>query len=205
VRFVMVTVTLAVVAAVLGCAGPSPAASPEAATANASAGPAAPRDPADLLGLPPARERAEPRTIAQWRGETAPEFRLALLGGGTLRLADLQGKPAVINFWASWCPPCRAEMPAFERSWEKHGGRIAFLGVAVEDTERDARATVEKTGVTYPVGIDEGNRIAGAYELKGMPTTVILNANGVIVKRFTGEATEGALTFFIESLLSQTP
>lgn len=204
---------LALCAVLAGCAGTAP---PEGTAATAagetpakvsSAAPPrqASRDPADLLGLPPPRERAEPQIIAQWRGEAAPEFQLALLSGGSLNLADLRGKPAVINFWASWCPPCRAEMPAFERSWQKDGDRIAFVGVAVQDTEPEARAAVEKTGVTYPVGLDEGNRIARAYELKGMPTTVVLDANGVIVKRFTGEATEGALTFFINTLLRQTP
>jgi thiol-disulfide isomerase/thioredoxin len=196
---------------VAGCAGPAPAAQPaEVGSAAQEAVAVAPIDSpsqyvADRLGRQPLPERTEPQPIAQARGEQAPQFRLALLGGGTLNLADLRGKPVVVNFMASWCPPCRAEMPAFERAWQKHKDRVVFVGVAVEDTESAAKALVEKTGVTYPVGLDEGNVIARAYELKGMPTTVFLDPNGAVVKRVTGEVTEGALTFFINLMAPKAP
>lgn len=202
---------LALAALIAGCAGPAPAATTEATAAAtqeaASVAPAAPssQDAADRLGRQPLPERTEPRPIAQARGEQAPQFRLALLRGGTLDLAELRGKPVVINFMASWCPPCRAEMPAFEKVWQQHKERVVFVGVAVEDTESAVRELVTKTGVTYPVGLDEGNGIARAYELKGMPTTVFLDPNGAVVKRVTGQATEGALTFFINLMAPKAP
>lgn len=197
----MVLLSLALTSLVAGCAAPAaqPAKVGPAAQEAASVAPAAPSSQyvADRIGRQPLPERTERQPIAQARGEQAPQFRLALLSGGTLDLAELRGKPVVVNFMASWCPPCRAEMPAFEKAWQLHKDRVVFVGVAVEDTEAAAKALVAKTGVTYPVGLDEGNQIARAYELRGMPTTVFLDPNGVVVKRVTGEVTEGALTFFI--------
>lgn len=202
---------LALAAVVAGCAVPAPAAQPaRVGTAAQEASSVAPDAPssqyvADRLGRQPLPERAAPQTIAQWQGQTAPVFQLALLSGGTLNLAELRGKPVVLNFMASWCPPCRAEMPAFEKAWQQHKDRVVFVGVAVEDTESAAKALVEKTRVTYPVGLDEGNQIARAYELRGMPTTVFLDPNGAVVKRVTGEVTEGALTFFINLMAPKAP
>lgn len=210
-RIALLLLGLTLTAVLTACAGPAPAAQPAnagpAAQEAASVAPAAPSSQyvADRLGRQPLPERAEPQPVAQARGEQAPQFRLALLSGGTLDLADLRGKPVVVNFMASWCPPCRAEMPAFEKAWQQHKDRVVFVGVAVEDTESAAKALVEKTGVTYPVGLDEGNGIARAYELKGMPTTVFLDPNGAVVKRVTGQVTEGALTFFINLMAPKAP
>ena len=201
-------VGLALTVMVAGCAGRAPVASIEAtASAMQEAASAAPssQDEADRLGRQPLPERKEPQPIAQARGEQAPQFRMGLLSGGTLSLEELRGKPVVVNFMASWCPPCRAEMPAFEKAWQQHKDRVVFVGVAVEDTESAAKALVEKTGVTYPVGLDDGNVIARAYELKGMPTTVFLDPNGAVVKRVTGQVTEGALTFFINLMAPRAP
>lgn len=197
-KIALLLLSPALASLVAGCAAPAPAASTAAPRAASSAAPSQPSsDPADRLGRQPLPKRPEPQPIAQARGEQAPQFHLALLSGGTLDLAELRGKPVVVNFMASWCPPCRAEMPAFEKAWQQHKDRVVFVGVAVEDTESAAKALVEKTGVTYPVGLDEGSFIARAYELKGMPTTVFLDPNGAVVKRVTGPVTEGALTFFI--------
>ena len=199
---------LALALVVAGCAESAPAASTEATASatqeTASVGPSSQYE-ADRLGRQPLPERREPQPIAQARGEQAPQFRLALLNGGTLSLEELRGKPVVVNFMASWCPPCRAEMPAFEKAWQQHKDRVVFVGVAVEDTESAAKALVTQTGVTYPVGLDNGDFIARAYELKGMPTTVFLDPNGAVVKRVTGQVTEGALTFFINLMAPRTP
>jgi thiol-disulfide isomerase/thioredoxin len=119
----------------------------------------------------------------------APEFALALMGSDdTLTLADLEGKTVVLNFWASWCAPCREEMPALQASWEAHqDDDVVFVGVGAKNDKQDeADAFVEEYGVTYPIGRDTegGDALAGAMEkgfgVPGYPATFIITPEGMI-------------------------
>lgn len=119
----------------------------------------------------------------------APEFELALMGSDeTLALADLEGKVVVLNFWASWCNPCREEMPALQESWEAHqGDDVVFVGVGAKSDKQDAaEAFVEEFGVTYPIGRDTegGDALAGAMEkafgVPGYPATFIISPDGML-------------------------
>lgn len=112
-------------------------------------------------------------------GRPAPDFALNLFDGGVLRLSDLRGRWVVINFWASWCPPCREEMPDLQRAYEAFRGRgVVFVGVAMADALPDARRFAEEVGITYPVGLDEQGEIALAYRVFGLPTTLLVDPEG---------------------------
>lgn len=204
---------LAIVAT--ACASPAPAnqaapvATPSAAPAPsqpvASTAPAASGDGGASVGAPLPLKRSEPITIPQYSGKAAPNLKMTMFDGSAFNLDSLRGKPAVLNFWASWCGPCREEMPALERSYQKYKDPIAFVGVAVQDTEKDARDVASKRGITYPVGLDADNQIGFTYQIAAMPTTIIIDANGIILKRFAGATTEGALNFFIDTLVKRNP
>ncbi|MGH9268647.1 MAG: TlpA family protein disulfide reductase [Acidimicrobiales bacterium] len=136
------------------------------------------------------------------RHEAAPRFALPNLekGGSEVSLAALAGRPAVINFWASWCVPCRREMPAFETVYEEVGGDVAFVGVNHLDSRAIALDLVAETGITYPSGYDPQGTVAFDFGLYGMPTTVFVDADGTILEQHTGELSRDALRATIERL-----
>ena len=119
----------------------------------------------------------------------APEFQLPDLGDPTAQvgLSAFRGRPVVVNFWASWCVPCRKEMPALEAVYEKVKTRIAFVGVNHRDTRDDALGFVHDTGVRYPVGFDPDGKTATAYGLFGIPTTIFIDARGREIERHLGK------------------
>lgn len=92
-------------------------------------------------------------------------------------------------------------MPALEQSWQTHKDKVAFVGVALWDTESDARKLAEKMGVAYPLGLDKSDKIAKEYAVTGLPTTLFIDADGVIARRITGSMTAGGMTFFINAVL----
>jgi cytochrome c biogenesis protein CcmG/thiol:disulfide interchange protein DsbE len=117
----------------------------------------------------------------------APSFTLPLFEGGTLRLEDLRGKVIFLNFWASWCPPCRAEARTLEAASREYRDRgIVFVGVDIQDKEEDARAFLREFAITYPNGIDRGNRIAFDYGVWGVPETFIVDREGRISYKHVG-------------------
>jgi cytochrome c biogenesis protein CcmG, thiol:disulfide interchange protein DsbE len=102
-------------------------------------------------------------------------------------LADFAGRPLVVNFWASWCPACVAEMPDFEEIHARLGQEVAFLGLNMQETsEADARELVERTGVSYPLGRDPEGAIFTRFGGIAMPTTVFLDERGVVVSTHSG-------------------
>ena len=147
-----------------------------------------------------------PTYAARPVGRPAPDFTLPLFSGGTLSLHSLKGKPVVLNFWASWCVPCREETPLLVRLHKTYGPRgIVFVGVNVEDDARAARAFLAQYHVDYPVvrSVDDG--LIDTYAVPGIPTTVFIGANGVVVDKFSGgfvgPTGEKALVTRLERLL----
>lgn len=123
-------------------------------------------------------------------GPEAPSFDLPNFEGeGQLTYADFEGKPLVLNFWASWCPFCIDEMPAFEEVFQRFSGDVAFLGVNVQDERELAEQLAEQTGVTYPLALDEDGSLLREVEGRSMPTTLLISADGHVVHRFGGEST----------------
>lgn len=120
-------------------------------------------------------------------GEPAPDFTLTLFDGGEISLSELRGQVVVINFWASWCDPCRDEAPVLERVWRAYRDRgVVFIGVDYVDIESDARKYLEEFDVTYPNGPDNGQRIARAYRIRGVPETFFVDQKGNIAPIIVG-------------------
>jgi cytochrome c biogenesis protein CcmG/thiol:disulfide interchange protein DsbE len=119
----------------------------------------------------------------------------------TIDLRDFRGQPVLLNFWASWCVPCRKEMPAFEAVHRQLGDEVTFLGVNHQDSRSDAIALLREAGVRYRSGFDPRGAVAEAYSLYGMPTTVFISADGRILATRTGEMSESQLTATIRDLL----
>ncbi len=133
----------------------------------------------------------------------APDFTVTLFEGGQLTLSELREQVVVVNFWASWCPPCRTEAPIFQSAWQRYRERgVTFIGLNYQDTEPPARAFIEEFGITYPNGPDERSRIAGAYGLQGVPETFIISPEGEIAEVFIGSPTEAQLTAVLDELLT---
>jgi peroxiredoxin len=120
-------------------------------------------------------------------GEPAEDFQIPLFSGGEFRLADAAGRRAVVlNFWFPSCPPCRAEMPEFQRAWEQLQGQpVQFLGVFVPqglDSEDDARKFVAELGLTYDFATDRGAQVSQRYRLQYFPTTYFIGKDGRVFR-----------------------
>lgn len=135
-------------------------------------------------------------TSALARGETpeAPAFALERLdGNGELALESLRGKTVVLNFWASWCGPCRDEMPLLQQGSERWKGRdVVFVGIDIDDLRSDARAFLERFGVTYVNVYDGKSSTVGRYGVTGVPETYFIDAAGKIRYRIAGPVEEAA-------------
>jgi thiol-disulfide isomerase/thioredoxin len=129
-------------------------------------------------------------------GEPAPDFSIELIDGTTFRLSDHladDGRPVVLNLWASWCNPCREEMPEFDAASKTHTD-VFFIGVAVEDNPTDAAAFAAEIGVSYPLAIDDAERVSRRYPSPGLPATFFISSEGGIVRTIFGGMDEETLT-----------
>lgn len=131
----------------------------------------------------------------------ATDIEFELLDGGTSTIGAYLDRPVVLNFFASWCTPCKAEMPALEAIHQQRRD-IAFVGLAVNDTTARAREIVADTGVTYASGVDPGSAIGNAYEILGMPTTLFIAADGEVAYQHTGGLTANQITEHIDTHLT---
>ena len=135
----------------------------------------------------------------------APDFTLPRLdAAGELRLSSLRGKAVVINFWASWCEPCKEEAPVLEAAWRKYRSRgVVVVGVDAQDFRADARRFMRRYGMTYPVVHDGPGETLGDYDLTGFPETFFVDRRGRLVgRRVAGAIDEATLAENIELALS---
>lgn len=140
-------------------------------------------------------------------GFTAPGFSLDSLTGEPVALSDLRGKVVVLNLWASWCPPCRAEMPALNAVYQKFRDQgLVVLGIntAFQDDENNARTAIRDWGLTFPIVFDRDGVTSRQYHVQAMPTTFFIGRDGVIREIvFGGPMSEALVASKIEKLLSK--
>jgi cytochrome c biogenesis protein CcmG/thiol:disulfide interchange protein DsbE len=124
-------------------------------------------------------------------GAPAPAFSAKRMDGGRVSLASLRGKPVVLNFWASWCSPCKGEAAKLQQAWQQYRKQgVVFVGVDYHDVTSDARTFLEHHGVTYPTVLDGSGMIGDRYGLTGVPETYFVNRQG----RLVGEHVLGPIT-----------
>jgi len=140
-----------------------------------------------------------PETVVTGELSEFHKLELITLDGEPTSFAQFNGKPVIVNFFASWCAPCKAEMPTIEGLHQTLGDELAIVGLAIEG-ERPARETVEETGVTYFIGLDEDGALLERFDGFGMPTTVFVGANGQVLDSHVGELTDEAFRSRISDL-----
>jgi len=123
-------------------------------------------------------------------GKPAPNFALKAVGTGeTVDIASLRGKPAIINFWATWCGPCYQEHPVLVQNARVLGNNVQFVGVVFGDTEQKILAFLNERGSSYPTLLDQSGKVALAYGVGGVPETFFLDRTGKIVAKYAGPMT----------------
>lgn len=141
-------------------------------------------------------------TAADLKARPAPDFLMESFGGDPIRLSELRGRIVVVNFWASWCPPCREEARILAAAADAYADRgVIFLGVNVWDADADARAFLARYDVRYPNAPDGGGRITIDYGVTGLPETFLITKEGTLAKKWIGPFTPIQLAQFIEEAL----
>ncbi|HLF89779.1 MAG TPA: TlpA disulfide reductase family protein [Anaerolineales bacterium] len=134
----------------------------------------------------------------------APDFTMTSFSGEILSLSELRGQVVIINFWASWCPPCREEAAYLEQTWRKYKDQgVAFIGVDYVDTEPEALAYIEEFDITYFNGPDLGTRISQAYNIQGVPETFFVTKTGQLREPYIGPLSPPTLDNIILELLAE--
>ncbi len=135
----------------------------------------------------------------------APDFAFETFDGQSYRLSDFRGKVVVLNFWASWCGPCREEAPVLQSLWEYYQprGDVVFLGIAYADNGPRSLAYLEEFGVTYLNAPDRGTRVSEMYHIQGVPETFIIDKDGQIDRFIFSVVREAQLRAIIDELVAR--
>jgi cytochrome c biogenesis protein CcmG/thiol:disulfide interchange protein DsbE len=145
---------------------------------------------ATTMGLPPAPAVGYP----------APDFTLPTVAGSDITLSELRGMPVVLNFWATWCPPCRAELPELQAASEKYAGQIAIIGVNQAEPPAAVQAFAGKLGLAFEIPLDTEAKVSHTYGVRSLPTTFFIDRQGVIRQIQIGPVTEATLTQLLRSI-----
>ncbi len=145
-------------------------------------------------------------TVGLDEGDLPPDFDLTTISGDQVNLADLKGKKVILNFWASWCGPCKAEMPHMEKYYEenKETANVEIIAVNMTNTERRGLKGVEEFiddyGLTFPIPLDKDGEVERMYEIVSIPTTFMLGTNGEIVHKFVGPMDQKMMEALVNNL-----
>ena len=147
----------------------------------------------------------KPDVTEDIKKNTAPDFTVLDKDGNTVRLSEKFGKPIVINFWATWCPPCKQELPDFDKLCKEYGDRVVFMMVNLTDGYRDTvdgtKRFVSGKGYTFPVYFDTKDNAASAYNVSSIPQTTFIDAKGNIYTTRIGAMNEATLRIYLNALL----
>ena len=173
--------------------------------------PKKPKDPPGNDAVPiaidacPTPEELLPEEKRPTSGNRLPDVTLPCLGHpGTVSMRALGGKPTVVNLWASWCFPCRTEMPEFQKVHVQMRGRVRFLGVDTKDFEKDARAAIQRAAISYPNVFDKDERVRRGVNARTLPATLLVGPDGRIRNVHVGELTAAELRAQITKHLGVT-
>lgn len=137
-------------------------------------------------------------------GQMAPPLRLPLVGGGEMDLGAFRGRPILLNFWATWCEPCKAEMPVFERAQQQYRDRgLVVLGVDFQERDEEITAFLNQVGVTFPSLVDRTGEVSRQWRATGLPTTFLIDRQGIIRDVRVGAFTEAMLEERLAKLLAE--
>jgi cytochrome c biogenesis protein CcmG/thiol:disulfide interchange protein DsbE len=160
-----------------------------------------------LSRVPDAPVRAAAPPPSPKEGFSAPPFSLASLDDGMMALADVRGQPVVLNLWASWCLPCKAEMPALERVYQRYrpeGLVVLGINMTLQDSPQAAEAFVRQQGLTFPILLDADGSVQLAYHLLGLPSTFFVDRSGVIRSVVVGgPMSEATISAHVEDLMGR--
>ena len=150
---------------------------------------------------------SDPRKVPfMLEGQAAPPFTLRALDSGMRVTSEqLKGRPMVINFWASWCGPCRMEHRVLEWGAREFGAQAQFLGIVFEDTEDNAKQFLSEMGASFPQLIDQNSGVAVAYGVAGVPETYFIDSNGIILGKHVGPIDPESLAKWIQTLVANAP
>ncbi len=147
-----------------------------------------------------------PLTTAPYVGQLAPGFSLTATDGRVVALSDYAangGTPIVLNFWATWCPPCRVEMPYFENAHNLYAGEVAILGLNQAESAATIAAYAGERGLTYPLLVDADMKVNNLYGVLNLPTTIFIDRNGIVREVLIGTISQGVLDDRIEQLIEE--
>lgn len=134
-------------------------------------------------------------------GSQAPDFELVDLDGNTHRLSDYEGQGVFLNFWGTWCEPCKKEMPAMDRQYTEYKNQgVQILAVNIAQSEFEVQKFIKSLNVHFPVVIDKTKSVMTAYNIRPLPTTILVNPEGKVEKIITGEMTEAQIASYMQSI-----
>lgn len=134
-------------------------------------------------------------------GDNAPDFSLVDLNGETHKLSDYKGQGVLLNFWGTWCKPCKKEMPAINNQYKQFKDQgVQILGINIAQSNLEVSSYADKLGVEFPIAIDKTKSVMRAYNVDPLPTTVLIDKDGKIVKIITGEMTEKDIEKYLKSI-----
>lgn len=133
-------------------------------------------------------------------GSAAPDFDLNKLNGENIKLSDLRGKIVVINFWATWCEPCKIEMPFFEKLYQDQNSELELLAINFDEPPQQVQQFVDDYELSFPILLDPGAEVQKLYRVRGYPTTFVVDEEGVISFHHIGLITEEQLSHYLTQL-----
>ena len=131
-------------------------------------------------------------------GTQAPDFRVEMFDGTTFTLGSLRGKVVLLNFWATWCPPCVGELPHIEKKYAEYKDKMHFVILSVDDNEQDPARFIQSKGYTFPAAYGDHQALGRAYGIDAIPASYIISADGHIIARIVGSMNESSLDAFLQ-------